>query len=77
MFDKYQKITYNSKKKGVEYMKRNEYKVWLANMWDEDLLQEVVAIFFDLEKAIEFVEYQATLGRSYVIKHNGKKIDIE
>ena len=54
-----------------------QYKVWLANMWNEDLLQEIVAIFFDLEKAIEFVEYQATLGRSYVIKHNGKKIDID
>lgn len=75
MFDKYQKITYNNKKKGVEFMKRNEYKVWLANMWNEDLLQEVVAIFYDLDKAKEFVEYQATLGRTYVIKHNGKKID--
>ena len=58
-------------------MKCNKYKVWLANMWDEDLLQEIVAIFFDLEKAIEFAEYQATLGRSYVITHNGKRIDID
>ena len=58
-------------------MKRNEYKVWLANMWNGDLLQEVVAIFFDLEKAIEFVEYQLTLGRSCVIKQGGKKIDID
>ena len=58
-------------------MKCNEYKVWKANMWDEDLLQEIVAIFFDLEKAIEFVEYQATLGRSYVIKQDGKKVDID
>ena len=57
-------------------MKRNEYKVWKANMWDEELLQEIVAIFFDLEKAIEFVECQATVGQTYVIKHNGKKIDI-
>ena len=54
-----------------------QYKVWLANMWDEDLLQEIVAIFFDLEKAMEFVEYQLTLGRSCVIKHNGEKIDID
>jgi hypothetical protein len=46
-------------------------------MWDEDLLQEIVAIFFDLEKAIEFVECQAATGQTYVIKHNGKKIDIE
>lgn len=61
----------------VEIMKCNEYKVWLANMWDEDLFQEIVAIFFDLDKAIEFVEHQGTLGRSYVITHNGKKIDIE
>ena len=59
-------------------MKCNEYKVWLANMWNEDLLQEIVGIFFDLEKAIEFVECQATLGgQTYVIKHNGKKIDID
>ena len=58
-------------------MKCNEYKVWLANMWDENLLQEVVAVFYDLEKAIEFVEFQATLGQTYVIKHNGKKINID
>ena len=58
-------------------MKRNKYKVWEANMWDENLLQEIVAIFFDLEKAIEFVEYQATLGQTYIVKHNGKKIDID
>jgi len=58
-------------------MKRNKYKVWLANMWDENLLQEIVAIFFDLEKAKEFVECQATRGQTYVIKHNGKKIDID
>lgn len=61
--------------KGVEFMK--QYKVWLANMWDEELLQEVVAIFFDLEKAIEFVKSQATLGQTYVIKQDGKKIDID
>jgi hypothetical protein len=58
-------------------MKCNEYKVWSANKWDEDLLQEVVAVFYDLEKAIEFVEFQATLGQTYVIKHNGKKINID
>jgi len=58
-------------------MKRNEYKVWLANMWDEDLLQEIVAIFFNLEKAIEFVGCQATFGQTYVITHNGKKINID
>jgi hypothetical protein len=58
-------------------MNRNEYKVWKANMWNEELLQEIVAIFYDLEKAVEFVESQATLGQTYVIKHNGKKIDID
>jgi len=54
-----------------------KYKVWSTNMWDEDLLQEIVAIFFDLEKAVEFVEYQATLGQTYVVMRNGKKIDID
>ena len=58
-------------------MKCKEYKVWKANMWNENLLQEIVAIFYDLEKAIEFVKCQASLGRSYVIKHNGEKIDID
>ena len=58
-------------------MKCNKYKVWSANMWDEDLLQEIVAIFFDLEKAIEFVKCQATGVQTYVIKHNGKKIDVD
>lgn len=54
-----------------------QYKVYLANMWDEDLLQEIVAIFFDLDKAIEFVDSQMDFGFTYIIKHNGKKIDID
>lgn len=54
-----------------------KYKVWSANMWNEDLLQEVIAIFYDLEKAVEYVEYQLSLGRSCVIKQDGKKIDID
>jgi hypothetical protein len=58
-------------------MKCNKYKVWSANMWDENLLQEIVAIFFDLEKAVEFVECQASVGQTYVITQNGKKIDID
>ena len=58
-------------------MKCKVYKVWKANVWNEDLLQEIVAIFYDLERAVEFVEYQATLGQTYVIKYNGKKIDID
>ena len=58
-------------------MKCKVYKVWKANVWNEDLLQEIVAIFYDLEKAVEFVKCQATLGQTYVIKYNGKKIDID
>jgi hypothetical protein len=46
-------------------------------MWDENLLQEIVAIFFDLEKAIEFIECQASVGQTYVIYYNGRKINID
>ncbi len=55
-----------------------EYKVWETNKFStDDLLVGLVAIFFDLEKAKEFVESQIDFGRSYIIKQNGKKIDID
>lgn len=59
-------------------MKCNEYKVWATNRFSaDDMLVELVAIFFDLDKAIEFVNSQMDFGFTYIIKHNGKKIDID
>jgi hypothetical protein len=51
-----------------------EYKIWETKL---GVLVGLVAIFFDLEKAKEFVYDRATVGESYIIKQNGKEIDID
>ena len=53
-----------------------EYKLWKCNMWNDDLLSELVGVFYDLELAKDFVEYQAPLGNSYAILCDGERIDI-
>lgn len=52
-----------------------KYKIWRTNRFDETILSELVAEFEDLELAKDFVEYQATMGESYVILKDGVKID--
>lgn len=51
-----------------------KYKIWRTNRFDETILSELVAEFDDLELAKDFVDYQATLGNSYVIVQDGVKL---
>jgi hypothetical protein len=55
-------------------MEYQEYQIWETKF---DILVGLVAIFFDLEKAKEFVYERATVGESYIIKQNGKEINID
>lgn len=54
-----------------------EYKVWKTNRFNDEILTELVAIFYDLKKAKDFVEYQSTISESHAIMENGKRIDID
>lgn len=51
-----------------------KYKIWRTNRFNETILSELVAEFEDLELAKDFVEYQATMGESYVIVKDGVKL---
>lgn len=62
------------KERGFDYV---EYKVFKTNMFDDEILTDLVAVFFNLEYAKDFVEYKSTLGESYVIIKDGKRIDID
>lgn len=53
-----------------------DYVIWSTNRFNDDLLQEVVATFRDLELAKGFVEYQATLGNSFAITKDGKRVEL-
>lgn len=51
-----------------------KYKIWRTNRFDGEILSELVAEFDDLELAKDFVDYQATLGNSYVIVQDGVRL---
>lgn len=53
-----------------------DYVIWSTNRFNDELLQEIVAKFSDFELAKGFVEYQATLGNSFAITKNGKRIEL-
>lgn len=54
-----------------------DYIVWSTNRFNDDLLQEIVAKFSDLNLAKDFVEYQATLGNSFaVVGKDGKRVEL-
>lgn len=44
------------------------YEIWKTNRFNEDILTERVAIFYNQELAESFLDYMATLGESYVIR---------
>ena len=50
-----------------------EYKVWKTNRFNDEILTELVAIFYDLKKAKDFVEYQSTIAKSAIME-NGKEL---
>lgn len=53
------------------------YKVWKTNRFNEDILVEIVAYFYDFKQAKDFVYNQAKNCESHVITLNGKIIDID
>ena len=54
-----------------------EYAVWETNLFNEEILTKHVANFICFEYAKDFVEYQSTLGNSFVILKDGKRCFIE
>lgn len=55
-----------------------KYTIWSTNRFNEDILQDIVAYFNNLELAHEFVEYQAQKGQSYLITDcNGNLISYD
>ena len=54
-----------------------EFKVWKTNRFNDEILTDLVAVFYDFKKAKSFVEFQAFLAESYVITYNGNIIDID
>ncbi len=53
-----------------------EYKIYRTNKFNENILQDIVATFYNKELAEDFVLYEATIGNSYVIIKNGERIEI-
>ncbi len=53
-----------------------EYKIYKTNRFNDEILQDIVAIFYSKELAEEFVSYEITLGNSYAIIKNGERIEI-
>lgn len=51
-----------------------KYKIWRTNRFNETILSELVAEFNDLELAKDFVDYQASIGKSYAIVKDGVKL---
>jgi hypothetical protein len=62
------------KERGFENMK---YKVFKTNMFDDKILNDLVAVFCDLKSARDFVEYKSAFGESYCIIKDGKRINID
>lgn len=52
-----------------------DYVVWRTGRFNDDMLTEVVAKFNNLDLAKDFIEYQATLGNSFAIVKDGKRVD--
>lgn len=51
-----------------------KYKIWRTNRFNETILSELVAEFDDLELAKDFVDYQASIGKSCAIVKDGVKL---
>lgn len=51
-----------------------KYKIWRTNRFDVKILSELVAEFDDFELAKDFVDYQASIGKSYAILKDGVRL---
>jgi len=57
--------------------RRSAYKVWKTNRFNENILVEPVAYFYDFKKAKDFVYEQSKKCENHVITLKGKIIDID
>lgn len=51
-----------------------EYVIWRMNPFNHEIPMKLVARFYDLELAKEFVEYQATIGEHFDILQGSEKL---
>lgn len=54
--------------------KEQSFAVWRTNLFNDDILNELIAHFYNLETAKNFVDYQASLGNGFVVLQNNEKI---
>lgn len=55
----------------------DEYKIYRVNKFNDEIIQDIVAIFYDKELAIDFMEYQFSLCNRFALFYNGERIDFE
>ena len=53
-----------------------EYKVWKTNSFNEVILIELMAIFYDFKKAEDFANQESPKSESYIVIDDGKYIYI-
>lgn len=53
-----------------------KYLIWKTNKFDDNILTECVATFYNFDSAKDFVDYQATLGEGFAITINGKRVEL-
>lgn len=53
------------------------YVIRKCNPFDNELVGETVALFMEQKLAVDFVEYQASIGNTYAIFHRGKRIALD
>ena len=57
--------------------RESAYKVWKTNRFNENILVEIVAYFYDFKQAKDFVYEQSKNCENHVITLRGKIIDID
>lgn len=55
-------------------VKEQNFAVWETNQFNNDILSKLVAHFYNLELAKDFVDYKTSLGESFAILQNNEKI---
>ena len=54
-----------------------KYAIWSTNQFNDEILSELIAHFYDLEAAKDYVDYQLSIGNSFVILQNNKRINYD
>ena len=55
-------------------MAEQKFAVWSTNVFDNEILSDLIAHFYDLEAAKDYVDYQLSIGNTFVILQNNKRI---